>query len=42
MGKKREKPLDNRECSFEYGLRAIKLYQFLQDDKEDVYQIRDF
>ena len=31
---KEKKPRDIRERSFEYALRAIKLYQFLQEGKD--------
>jgi len=34
MNQEKEKPWDIRERSFEYALRAIKLYQFLQEQKE--------
>ncbi len=34
MSQEKEKPWDIRERSFEYALRAIKLYQFLQEQKE--------
>ncbi len=34
MSQEKEKPWDIRERSFDYALRAIKLYQFLHEQKE--------
>ena len=35
MSEGKEKPLDIRERSFEYALRAIKLYQFLKQKQDE-------
>ncbi|MDZ7958352.1 MAG: four helix bundle protein [Aulosira sp. DedQUE10] len=39
MSEEREKPLNIRERSFEYALRAIKLYQFLKEKKDEAGDI---
>jgi four helix bundle protein len=39
MGERKQEPLDIRERSFEYALRAIKLYQFLKHKQDEAGEI---
>ncbi len=39
MSEEKQKPLNIRERSLEYALRAIKLYQFLKEGKDEAGHI---